>query len=602
MSIAGLLLLAWPAMAQLQLGESSNNLSGTLSAGYTDDWGNLSPSAHSWTVGGSGTLTGFYYNPNFVSYTVSPYLNQSRANSGFQSISDASGVNFSSNIFSGSHFPGSISYAKAYNSEGNFAIPGLANFTTRGNSDTLGINWSEMLPDAPSLTVGYQQGASQYSIYGSNDEGTSSSRSFNVRSGYTLLGFNLAGYYSMGTAQALIPEIADIQQETKTHSDDRDYGFTLGHVLPLRGSFSAGINRADISSNYLGFNDNAAIDTINTSANIQPTNKLHFSFSAGYSDNLSGQLFQSVIAQGGVVPGLNTNQESHSMDFQGTAGYALMSNLQASVFGERRTQYFLGQNYGGNSYGGSATYGHTLLGGNFNTAVTISDNTVDNSNLNALGFSTTANYTRQIFGWVASGAFSYSQNVQTLLITYMTSFYNYSGSARHRWGRLTFGAGASGGRTGLTVQAGTESSTRSYNASLGFSRWITATGTYSKSSGNALQTGTGLAIVPVPSPLLPPSDLILFGGKSYSFGLGSTPIKKLIISAAYAKSNSNTFSDTLASTNKNEIFNALIQYNFRKMYFTGGYSRLNQGFSLSGLPPQMVSSFYVGVSRWFNFF
>jgi hypothetical protein len=38
------------------------------------------------------------------------------------------------------------------------------------------------------------------------------------------------------------------------------------------------------------------------------------------------------------------------------------------------------------------------------------------------------------------------------------------------------------------------------------------------------------------------------------------------------------------------------------MYITGGYSRLQQGFSASGLPPEVISSFYMGVSRWFNFF
>ena len=65
------------------------------------------PSDHSLSLGGTGTLSGFYYNPNFLSFTVSPYLNQARDNSAFQSISDASGVNFSSSIFGGSHFPGS---------------------------------------------------------------------------------------------------------------------------------------------------------------------------------------------------------------------------------------------------------------------------------------------------------------------------------------------------------------------------------------------------------------------------------------------------------------------------------------------------------------
>lgn len=601
-ALAGILLLAWPAVGQIQLGDLSTNLNGIISAGYTDDYGNLTSSDHSWTVGGSGTLSGFYYSPNFVSYNVSPYLNQSRANSDFQSISDASGVNFSSSIFGGSHFPGSIGFAKAYNSEGNYAIPGLANFTTHGNSETFGINWSENLPDAPSVSVGFQEGNSQYSVYGSNAEGNNASHSFHVHSGYTLLGFNLGAYYSIGASHSLIPEELSLEQQTETHSDSTNYGFNVGHSLPLRGTFFAGINRSDVSTDFLGLDYSGTIDTINAAASVQPTNKLRISANADYSDNLSGQLYQSLIAAGAVVPGLNTSQESHGMDFTGLVSYALLPNLQTTGFAERRTQYFLGKNFGANSYGGGATYGRGLLGGNFNAAVTLSDNTVDNSSVNALGFTGTVNYSRQILGWGVTGSFTYAQNVQTFLITYMSSFYNYSGNVRRRWGRLSFSAGAGAGRTGLTAQPGTASSSESYNAGLGYTRWLTLTGGYQRSSGNALQTATGLTLVPIPQPLLPSSLLILYGGHGYSVGLGSNPAKRLTIGASYSKSSSNMFNDDLASWNKNEMFNGLVQYQFRKMYFTGGFSRLEQGFSLSGLPPQMISSFYVGVSRWFNFF
>jgi hypothetical protein len=595
-------MLALPAAGQVQFGDFSTNANGTVSAGYTDNFGNLTNSDHNWTVGGDGNFSGYYYNPNFVSFNVSPYLNQSRANSDFQSISDASGVNVSSEIFGGSHFPGSISYAKAYNSEGNYGIPGIASFTTKGNSDTFGINWSEMLPDAPSVTVGFQQSTNDYSVYGTNDEGSSAFHSFNIHSAYTLEGFNLAAFYSTGAGSSLIPQIANLQEATTIHSDNSDYGFNLGHPLPLRGMFSAGVNRADIGSDFMGETYNANIDTVNALAMVQPTDKLHLSFSADYSDNLEGQLFQSVISAGGIIPGVNGNQESHSMDYIGTVSYSFLPNLQTSVFGERRTQYFLGENYGGNSYGGTANYGHGLLGGTFNAAGTVSENTVDNSNAAALGFSGTVNYSRQILGWGVSGAFNYAQNMQTLLITYTNSFYNYSGNVRHRWGKLTFSAGAGAGRTGISAEPNTDSRSQSVNTSFGYSRWITLTGGYSKSSGNALETAGGLVPVPIPQPILPLSDLILYGGHGYSFGLGSNPIKKMTIAAAYSKADSNTFSDSLASWNKNGQFNALIQYQFRKMYFTGGFARLDQGFSLTGTPPQMVSSFYVGVSRWFNFF
>jgi hypothetical protein len=601
-ALAGLLILACPGFGQVQFGDFSTNLNGTISAGYTDNFGNLSSSDHSWTVGGAGTYSGYYYNPNFVSFSATPYLNQSSANSDFQSISDASGVNFTSSIFGGSHFPGSISYAKAYNSEGNYGIPGISSFSTHGDSNTLGINWSEMLPDAPSLSVGFQDGGNQYSVYGTNDQGNSNSRSFNLHSGYTLLGFNLGAFYSTGVGNSFIPQITTLEPATETHSDSTAYGFNLGHLLPLHGGFSASINRSDVNSDFLGDSYSANIDTYDTAVSFQPTDKLHVSGTADYSDNLAGQLLQSLVTSGAVVPGLNTSQQSHAMDFMGTLSYSFFPNLQTSVFGERRTQYFLGENYGSNSYGGGATYGHGLFGGTFNVAGTVTENTSDTIAAKALGFSASTNYSRRIFGWAVSGSFSYAQNAQTLLITYMTSLYSYSGNVRRRFGQLTFTAGAGAGRTGLTAQPGTQNTSLSYNAGLGYGRWITATGTYSKSDGNALLTSGGLVPVPVPSPILPASDLILYGGHSYSVSLTSTPAKRLTLAAAFAKANSNTFDSSLASWNNNEAFNALIQYQFRKMYFTTGFARLDQGFSLSGTPPQMVSSFYVGVSRWFNFF
>src|SRR5690348_12299552 len=167
-----------PARAQLQVGDAKMDMNGTVSAGYAASYGNEIGSSHSLNLGGSGTLSGSYYNPNFLSFNLSPYYNQSQANSNFQSITNSTGFNFSSAIFSGSHFPGGISYAKAFNSEGTYGIPGLPNYNTHGNSDTFGINWSENLPNAPSLSFGYQRGGSQYSIFGADENGNTGFHSF----------------------------------------------------------------------------------------------------------------------------------------------------------------------------------------------------------------------------------------------------------------------------------------------------------------------------------------------------------------------------------------------------------------------------------------
>jgi len=107
-------------------------------------------------------------------------------------------------------------------------------------------------------------------------------------------------------------------------------------------------------------------------------------------------------------------------------------------------------------------------------------------------------------------------------------------------------------------------------------------------------------------PVLPSGLVSLYGGDSFSFGLSSSPVKKLTLNASYAKSISNTTSGlssgSATSANENNEFNSLIQYQFRKLYFNSGYSRLEQGFSGSSTGPEVLSSFYIGVSRWFNFF
>lgn len=598
---AGILLLGWPAAAQVKWGALSTHLSGTVSPGYSAEYGNETQSDHNWAIAGVGTLTGSYYNPNFLSFNASYYLNQSRANSDFQSISNASGVNLSTSIFGGSRFPGSVSYSKAYNSEGNYAIPGLPNYVTHGNSSTFGINWNENLPNVPSFSAGYQQGTSDYTVYGLSDEGQNQFHSINLHSSYQVDGFNLGAYYLDGGSHSLIPSLVSAAAPTETHSTDSGEGINASHTLPFSGTIAGGVNRTEFNTNYLGLTSSGTIDLYTGMATVHPTQKVALTVNTEYSDNLSGQLLQSIVAAGGVATGIATNQGSNSLDVMGTATYAPMTRLQTSLYGEVRTQTFLGQSYGVHSYGGSVTYMQNLLDGTLNGSLTVMDNIDDQTGQGTLGFSANGNYTRVIDGWHVNGNFGYAQNVQTLLVTYMNSFYNYSANLRRAWGRFNMSAGAGASRTGLTEVAGTTSTSESYSASVGYGQWINANGSYAKASGQALTTGSGLSNLPVP-PVIPSSLLALYGGTSYSMGVSSTPVKKLILTAAYARSNTNITSDGASSANENQQFNTLIQYQTRKLYYTSGYARLEQGFSGLGNEPQIVSSYYVGISRWFNFF
>jgi hypothetical protein len=592
-----------PAAAQLQLGDLNSNLSGTVSAGYNGDYGNQIDSDHSLSFGGSGTLAGFYYNPNFVSFTVSPYMNQARDNSAFQSISDASGVNLNASIFGGSHYSGSISFAKAYNSEGNFAIPGVANYTTKGNSQTFGINWSAMVPGLPSLTANFQTGSNEYSIYGSDDNGSTTNKSLGLRSSYMLKGFNMSAYFSDGTSHSDIPQVLDNSSTAETAtSSNHGYGFAVGHQLPFHGGFSANMNSSYVDSDYAGYSYNGTIDTYTATASFQPTQKFHVSVSTDYSNNLTGSLYEAIVGTGGIVTPPSGGQSSNSFDLLSTASYSLMPNLQTLASADHRQQYFLGKSYTSDAYGGGLTYGRVVLGGSFNAALSLTDNTVSTSSANIFGYSGTVNYNKRFDGWSTGVFFNYAQNVQTMLITYMSSSYGYGGNIRRRWGKFGTSAGANFNKTGLTEEAGTDSSSQSYNASVSYSPWVNLTGSYSKSNGNGIESGAGLVLTQNPEPVLGAGNLILFGGTSYSFGLSSNPKRRLTLSASYARADSTSNLLGIASWNNTKMINTLFQYQFRKMYLTGGYSNLVQGFSASGLPPENVSAFYIGVSRWFSFF
>ena len=599
--VAGIL---WPGVwlhAQLQLGETSTRGNGTLSSGYSATYGNMTDSSHGWTLGGAGTLSGHFHSPNFLSYNISPYLNQSRSNSNFQSISNASGISLSTNIFAGSKFPGSISYSKAYNSDGNYGIPGLANYVTHGSNHAFGVNWSELLEGKPTFTAGYQTGGSQYSVYGSQDNGENSFRTVNLHSNYRWEGFGLGTFYVYGNNHAMVPLLSS-SDVLKTHTNTTVYGVSVSHLLPLRGSASGSFNRSKWNSEYSGFSSTGTIDTVNSTAGIHPIQKLTVTGTANYSDNLSGQLIQSVIAAGGVASGINSSQTSHSLDLMAVASYAAMASLQTSGSIERRTQSFMGQEYGVVSYGGDAVFTHGLLNGTINSAVSVIANKSTPTDSDTLGLSASESYSSILLGWHVTESFSYAQNVQTLLVTYMNSFYNFSGNVRRHWGNFNVSAGAGGAKTALTAQPDTANSSQSYNASIGYSPFLMATGSYSTADGQALATGSGLVGVPIPSPVLP-SDLVnLFGGRSYSAALSSSPVKHLILSASYGKSKNNTVSSGVYSANDNSQFNTLVQYQVRKMNFISGYSRLQQGFTASGSKPEIISSYYMGLSRWFNFF
>jgi hypothetical protein len=286
----------------------------------------------------------------------------------------------------------------------------------------------------------------------------------------------------------------------------------------------------------------------------------------------------------------------------GFASYALPTlHLTLNATDEYRVQDFMGEAFRSDSQTGSISYNNVLLGGYVNATAGATYTEVHPNNQGVLGLLGSVSFARDVKGWSTSTTLHYSQNSETALIAYTTSGYGYSSSLGRKLGRHSHWAlNAAGSRGTFSNQGGSATFSQSYSTVFSV-RWIGVSGAYSRSSGQSVLTASGLTPITVPVSAITPTSVILYGGTAYSGGIGITPKRGFTVALSYSRALTNTQGDSNDSNNKVEQLNTYLQYQFRKMHFTSGYSRLTQSFSSNGNLPAMVGSFYFGISRWFNF-
>jgi hypothetical protein len=507
----------------------------------------------------------------------------------------------SASLFSGSNYPGSISYSKTYDSLGTFGVPGLPNYTTHGNSNGFNVGWGVNVPDLPHLSLNYAQGTNEYSIYGTNTNGSSDYHNFNAHAMYQTHGFNLNGGYVYNQTHAEYPLILQTQQLENLDNNGNSYSFGASHDLPFHGSFGANFNRSDFTSDFSDGRYSGTVDTVNSNVNFHPTAQWTLGANFNYTDNLLGTLYQNIITAGGILQQSTPGQSSNSWDASALASYNLTKHWILYGTFEHRDQSYFGSAFGSNSLTGSVNYWNRLLGGSFSTVLSVTRTTEDSSNLSTVGLLSVVNYARKIELWDVSASGNYFQNTQTLLVGYTTSGWGYTGQLGRKIGPVHWNANAGGSRSLLNTSPGYGYNSQNYGTGINV-KWIGFNGTYTKSSGTGLLGVSGVIPTPLPGGTPLPTDLILYGGHAYGGGIGINPYKRLTFTFSYARAFSDTVSNTVGSHNNSENVLGRLQYQYRQMFFTGGYSRFVQGFSASGAAPAQLNSFYVGVQRWFNFF
>jgi hypothetical protein len=610
--LAGVLVLALPAWGQLQYGDNLRmNMGGDLSTGYNGSYGNTGTSAHGINVGGDLSLNGSYFDPKFISFNVGPYYNRSQANSAFQSITDTSGLNSTVNFFGGSNFPGYVNFSRSYNSTGQFGIPGVNTLTTHGDTRGFGIGWSALLPDLPTISASFTSSGSSSSIFGSDATTDSTLHTLALRSGYLLHGFRLNGTFLHQTSEGDFPaQLTGATEAFSSRSSANNYLITASHSFPLHGSFSTSASRLNYHyDSTLGSPSSGTSDGLNANLNFHPTEKLALSFNSNYNDNLIALLPQELVTAGTVAPSSAT---FHSVLFSADGYYQLRPTLSVHGIVSRQNQYFQGQSYGATQVGGNLNYvfTHRLLG-----SLTFSGGVIDNANKEgntALGFYGNVNFLRKFNRWDLSGAFNYSQNVETLLTVYTTSSYSYLASVTRKIGdRLHWSGSFSGGHTAFVQTAGSGSQSERASSSITYRRYALA-GYWSTSTGTAVLTSTGLVPVEgsIPAALLGLQGITLYNAKAWGASMSASPLSRLTLTGSYSHANGSSQSPLINTSNQTRVVNMLMRYRFRKLFFDAGFTRFRQGVTTLDIrnpgapiaPPGMVSSYYFGISRWFNFF
>lgn len=599
-SLCGLALCGG-AWAQIALGDMHASANGNVAADYAGEFGNLQSSEHSLGFGGSGTINGYYYNPQFLSYSVLPYYNRAQDNSDSQSITDSSGYTGTVNIFSGSHFPGYFGIRQNWNSSGTFGIPGVAGLTTEDASHGFNLGWSELIPDKPSLSIGYAQGSSSNSLLGSATTTAATNRNFDVKSSYYIDAFRLTGGFIHASANTGVGGLVDGQTETNTTSSNEYYA-TASRTIPYRGSsFSVNYNRGSYDTeDSLAGQNNGTTDNVTGNVNLMFP-RLPVSIVANYTDNIFGSYEQQLVNNGQAPVGGLASPASRSVSLNASTFYNVMPGAMVGAYVTRTEQYFDGQDYGVTQFGVSGSYGFSkkLKGLRFNVGVVDTADQEGNERVGAVGG---AFYSLSHGRWEAESFARYDQDTQTLLAIYTTSSLNFGGTLKYRLPHdVRWVSVANITRSVFEQVSGSENRSEGFTSMLLAAR-ATLSANYSESKGTSVFTATGLVQTPVPGSVISPENATLYNGVSYGGGFKVNPMHNMAISTAYEKTSSNSVSPLLASNNGSTLYTGLLQYQFRKVIFTAGATKFNQHIFPSGTPPSMLTSYTFGITRWFKGF
>jgi hypothetical protein len=582
------------ANGQVTIGNNlSMTLNGSLGTSYAGNFGNYIGSSHSLGFGVDGSLDGYYFNPNFLSFQVRPYYDRAQSNSESQMITRGSGLQTSVSLFGGSHFPGSISYGRDFSSNSEFRIAGIPSVLGDSSGSNFNIAWSALYKDLPSLYVNYLVTHSTSTLLGTTSQSKSDSKNFSLNSNYSLAGFSLHGNLNHYNTEFLSPMFLTAAT-INSASSSTNYGITATRLLPLSGNMALGWSRTTSDN---GTSDSTS-DSYTASAGFSPWRRLVVTEIWNYTTNANTVIAQSL---GGdtIAPIFMPNYEWNSMYMNTMGTVTLGYGLTASGYLNHRILHFQGREIVDTQYGGSVSFrkANNFLGF-LHFSVGVVDTATQEGNT-GMGLVTNLGMTRKFGRWDTAADVSYSQSTQTLLGYATTSNYSFGALLRRKLNSSTYwSASFRESRSGLTVQEGNHNDSESVSTSLSWRKY-TFSGIYSQSSG-AAYLGVNGTLTPTPLSSIISNYFLTFDARSFGAYASTRLFGKMILTGGYTNVSSKTFQKELGTFNSGDRYFARFEIRLRQLKLIGGFDRAVQEASAVPGGPRMVNSYYVSLSRWFN--
>ena len=588
---------------------------GTFGVGYAGSSGSGSAGGQSAAGTNSvfvltdATVDGFYHDPRFLRFTLTPNFHWSHDSEVTQALNNQNeGMGASVQFLSSSSTPVYFQYNLIRISTANLAGGSVPiSVAATGLSQTFSLSTTLHHLTWPTLSFNVSKGESHSNVEGVNlPENTASNFNYGVSSSYSLLGFRLNGGYTHSSIEQSTPDLlnlgvpqnSQLQQGTETASVQRN--------LPWHSNLDLHYSHSDEDTVLSGINLQQTYDTANGFFYSTPTPRLSVSASASYNSNVSGELLAQVLSGSVTNAPTPVQTTGRELSLGASASYVLGHGFQALANAEQTQSHGAGVEVTFDSAGGGLGYTRMLFRGRFSASYspeyyTIRQTQAGSPNLTSSGLlnNGTATYARRVGRWFATANFNYSrmsayeQFINPVASQSLMGTATASTRLAHEW-NLT---------AGMTL---TDASYAGINGRLAASVYgslanRTWTFTLQDNFGHGYTVASPLGLQPITTPTI----LVLQTYYSTSQGVSGTVNynrRRLTITGTVTDSFADVATPTGPVNTGNLNLEATLTYKFRRLDCRAGFRRWNQSASTNGGLNLGVQSYYFEVFRRFHLF